>query len=524
MRRIIALVLLAAAATRADTAELVLHNGLLWTGDPARPAATALAIDQGRIIAVGDDASILALARAGTRRIDLKSRRVIPGINDAHVHLGAWWSSTYLSLASPDPSRGELEAALHALPANGSGWISATIGGQLFNDPEFDIGELDALVPARPLILQSMTGHGTLVNSLAKARLGIDPAQSIPGGWFGKDRHGAFDGRLYEYAQWKVRAQQPALADEAEIAELRAYSEEILKYGTTSVQAMSLLPPARLASLWQRSQAPQRLRLIHFPVPDRLDAPVASAGDDRDATARVRIHGTKWILDGTPIEFGAATRTPYPQTGGQGVLNFQPDQVRQLLAEIIARQDQPLLHVTGDRTAEVVLDAMAGLGSAADWQRRRLRMEHGDGLRAELLARAREYGVVVVQNPSHFLVPDPYMGGAPLKAVLEAGIALALGSDGPANPWLNMMWALQTPAAPGQALGREQVLQAYTGGSAWAEFAENEKGRLAPGLVADLAVLSQDVLDPALPEQALPATTSVLTVIDGQVAWQDPAW
>src|SRR5690606_34788646 len=197
---------------------------------------------------------------------------------------------------------------------------------------------------------------------------------------------------------------------------------------------------------------------------------------------------------------------------------------RPQLRGIHRRDDQPLLHGAGAATAEAVLDAMAAIAPAADWRPRRLRFEHGDGLYADLLARARDYGVVVVQNPSHFTITSPFTAESLLSGLLDAGIPLALGSDGPANPWLNMMWALQLPAAPAQALTREQVLRAYTAGSAYAEFAEDTKGRLAPGYVADLAVLSQDVLDENIPVEALPATTSLLTLINGDVAWRDPAF
>src|SRR3546814_6375240 len=167
---------------------------------------------------------------------------------------------------------------------------------------------------------------------------------------------------------------------------------------------------------------------------------------------------------------------------------------------------------------------MTGVGPGEAGGRRRLRFEPGDGMRADLRARGCDDGVIVLQNPSHLTIASPFTAESLLSGLLDACIPLALGSDGPANPWLNMMWALQLPAAPAQALTREQVLRAYTAGSAYAEFAEDTKGRLAPGYVADLAVLSQDVLDETVPVDALPATTSLLTIIGGEVAWHDPAF
>ena len=516
------------ASAPAFATDLVLHDGKVWTGDASTPFATAIAIDDGRITAVGSDADVLALADAGTRRIGLGGRRVVPGINDAHVHLGAWWPSTSLPLPSPDPARAELEQALRAQPADGDGWLSASIGAKVFEDPGFTIAALDALQTTRPVILMVMTGHGTMVNSAARRMLGIDPAVPVPGGWYGKDADGSFDGRLYEYAQWRMRATQPPLPDAMEVAALQAASQEALQAGTTSLQVMAMMPAARFVSLWRQAGVPQRLRLVRLPIPAAFGDPVDGAGLSREVAGspRIRVSGTKWILDGTPLEHGAAMRRPYPGTDARGHLNFDARQLEQLLREIIARDDQPLLHVSGDAAVAAVLDAMAAIAPADAWRGRRLRMEHGDGLRGDLVARAREYGVVVVQNPSHFaLAPDAFIAGDLLSGLLEAGIPLALGSDGPPNPWLNMMWAVQLPhGSPGQALNREQVLRAYTAGSAFAEFAEDTKGKLAPGYVADLAVLSQDVLDDAVPLEALPGTTSLLTVVGGEVAWQDPAF
>ena len=324
-----------------------------------------------------------------------------------------------------------------------------------------------------------------------------------------------------------MRAVQPPPADADEIAALERNAAESLRFGITSQQVMAMMPPSRFVSLWQRAKAPLRLRLIRLPIPATFGDPVEGAElqGEVSGSPRIRVSGTKWILDGTPIEFGAAVRTPYAETGANGRLNFTRDEIERLLREIVGRDDQPLLHVSGDATAEAVLDAMALIAPAEEWRKRRLRFEHGDGLRGDLLKRAREYGVIVVQNPSHFaFAPNAFIAGSLLSGFLEAGIPLALGSDGPPNPWLNIMFATQLPfAAPEQALTREQALRAYTAGSAYAEFEEYRKGRLAAGYLADIAVLSQDVLDDAVPAQALPGTSSLLTIIDGRIAWRDPA-
>src|SRR3546814_5400200 len=163
---------------------------------------------------------------------------------------------------------------------------------------------------------------------------------------------------------------------------------------------------------------------------------------------RVTVSGTKWILDGTPVELGAAVRTPYAGTQAKGHLNFSREEIETLLREIIGRDDQPVLHVVGDATAETVLDAMAAIAPAEDWRPRRLRFEHGDGLRADLLARVRDYGVIVVQNPSHLTIPSPFTAESLLSGPLDPGIPLALGSDGPATPCPHLLSARPPPSAP----------------------------------------------------------------------------
>ncbi len=518
----------------AQIADLVLVNGTIFTGDPAQPQANAVAIKGGWIVAIGSDEAISAHVHAGTHRIDLGGRRVVPGINDAHEHLG--WEpppGVQLKLPAPEVSGAELEAALAAQPQAGDEWINGTIAAQVFTDLSWNVARLDALQPSRPVVLGVMTGHGMILNSAAIRALQVNPAVPVPGGWYGVDTAGGFDGRLFEYAGWKVARQFPRSPDATHIDRLQRYGEAASKAGVTSVQSMSSLPVPQFVEFWQRSAAPQRVRAIRWPlissdqpgIPD-LDLPRHLPG------TRIEVSGTKWILDGTFLEQASPMRQPYPDTGRNGRLNFGASEMRAMLEEIIARDDQILLHVAGDAATEAALDAMASIAPPQQWRERRVRFEHGDGLAADLIPRAAEFGIIVVQNPSHQMLPLQMPAAqllrerqlSPFADLLKAGIPLAIGSDGPMDPWLNMMFATALPLRPDQSLTREQVLRAYTWGSAYAEFKEHEKGRLAPGYLADLAVLSQDVLDEAaVPTQALPATRSLLTIIAGEIAWRDPS-
>jgi hypothetical protein len=194
-----------------------------------------------------------------------------------------------------------------------------------------------------------------------------------------------------------------------------------------------------------------------------------------------------------------------------------------------ARRHQMLFHSVGDEAIDGVLDAMEETGGAAVWQHRRTRIEHGDLLFPWDYGRARDLGVVVVQNPTHFalapvfaerFVPAVFNELEPMQSLLAEGIPLAIGTDGigvPQSPFVNLFLAMIHPTHPSEGLTLEQALVAFTRGAAYAELTEHRKGTLAPGRAADLAVLSQDIFH--VPPPAIPATGSLLTMVGGRVVW-----
>ena len=181
-----------------------------------------------------------------------------------------------------------------------------------------------------------------------------------------------------------------------------------------------------------------------------------------------------------------------------------------------------MIHAVGDAAIDAVLHALEITG-AERWRPLRPRIEHGDMFEPDQVDRAKRLGVVLVQNPSHFMTADIFKSRlgertarvAMMKTLIARGLPLALGSDGPPNPFLNMMFAVTHPTNPAEAMTREQVLAAYTRGSAFAELEESEKGTIDAGKLADLAILSQDVL--TVPAEQLPGTQSVLTVVGGRI-------
>ena len=527
------------------TPTLILTDGKIFTADSTRPWAEAIAIRGERIVAIGTTAEVSALAGHSTQRIDLGGRVVVPGFNDSHVHMGCGGitGADVATGAGPtsDPPWQQVADSLaasvkRAVPGT---WISAVISSSVLQDTGARRTALDRIAPQHPVLLSSWTGHGTIFNSAALRLLGINDTAADPlGGRFEREpsTH-RLTGLAEEYAQFNAARERCSLAPEStHVRALQAHGQLLLRLGITSVQDMaSHHDPALTLRIFKAAALPQRVRIIAWPgttVGGRLvggwDDARAALRTRPDTTGRVVVSGVKYVLDGTPVERLAVQRAAYTDRPGWfGRLNFPPDTIRVMLGEARARDQQPMFHAVGDSTVAVVLTMMEQTGGAAIWRPRRVRIEHGDGLARDLRARARRLGVVVVQNPGHFALAglaERFGAGVhadyqPVRSLLTEGIPLAFGSDGPLSPFVNILLATNDANNPKESLTREQAVVAYTRGSAYAEFAERQKGVLAAGMLADLAVLSQDIF--SVQAGALPATTSVLTLVGGRIVYDD---
>jgi predicted amidohydrolase YtcJ len=506
------------AAARDTSPTLILTGGKVFTADTTRSWAEAVAIRGERIAAVGSTAAIRRLAGHRTREIALAGRVVIPGINDAHDHLGdAGLGPEFRTGPSPtpDPTASQVMDSLRALAARTPAhtWLRTRIGLRVLTDSSVDRAALDRVAPDHPVMLHGWWGHGTLLNSAALRALGIDDGVVDPfGGWYGRDASGRLTGRLDEYAAWDAQRRLGALqSDSTLVADLRAFADSSLRFGVTSVQDMAgSFPPMQTLRVFRAAHLPIRVRLIRWSIPTATSLNTAEWDTvPRRVSPRVVVDGRKWVIEGTPIEQFALRRASYPgRPGWHGRLSFPLDSVRAMLADALRPGAAQLhLHVVGDSTAGLVLDAMESLAPDSAWRARRVRFEHGGMLSGPDVVRAARKGIAIGQP----------RGAAPYRSWRAAGIEVGYGSDMLRNPFVNLMGPVTGAGHADEAVSREEAVRIYTRGSAYLERAEQEKGTLAPGMLADLAVLSQDIF--TVRPASLPATRSVLTIVGGEVVY-----
>ena len=544
-------------------ADLVIVNGRVF----GATAATAVRIEGGRIVQLGTDAEVRAAASPGTELVDACGGLVLPGFDDAHLHLRGGARAIDHAQLYPLQSVEAVQAAIreHAT-ANpdrpwvlGRGWLYAPFPGGL---PTRVL--LDAVVPDRPAFMGCYDGHTGWVNTAALRLAGIDrETPDPPNGVIVRDAGGEPTGVLKEDAQALVERHIPVPGEAEDRASVRQALAAMHATGLTAAQD-AWVDLEELA-FWRRvrdaGELPLRLRAALIMEPgqtlpewrDRLDAYAAAAFDLRGGD-RLDAGILKGFVDGVIEARTAAMLAPYEDDTSRGLPAWEPDELDAFVAEADRRGWQVELHAIGDRGVRMALDAFEhaaaangpwtgdphGLGATAGMHPRRHRVEHIETVDPADIGRFGRQGVIASMQPYHGdpspnqidvwagnIGPDRASRAWAWRSIREAGGALALGSDWPVVPFdpfiaLNNAVNRQTiegapPGGwlPGERLTVEQALEAYTAGSAYAAFAEHRRGRLAPGMDADLVVLDRDLL--AAGPSAIIGTEVRLTVLGGAV-------
>lgn len=524
-------------------ADLVFSGGTILTLDEARPRARALAIRDGRIVAVGDEADVGPYLGALTRRIDLAGRTVVPGLADAHVHVeGLGQSLEKLDLvgtATLEQTLQRVAEGARKLPGGewllGGGWDQNDWPGQRFPTA----ADLDRVCADHPAYLTRIDGHAAWLNSKAMALAGLTAATpDPPGGRILRDEAGRPTGILVDAARQLVAPHIPSPTREARKRRIARGLEACAAGGLTSVHdaGVDLAAVAVYKELLAEDALKVRVYVMVRGAEFLANAdslrPEVGLGD-----GRLTIRTVKVVADGALGSRGALLLEPYSDEPGiRGLATVDPAELRSILRRALARGFQVATHAIGDAANRNALDAYqeAGVGPA-----HRFRIEHAQVLNPADVPRFKTLGVVPSMQPTHCtsdmywatdrLGPKRAKGAYLWKTFLKQGVPVAAGSDAPVEgidvlPGLYAAVTRQDAKAwpeggwhPQERVTILEALRMFAGDAAFAAFEEGERGMIARGRRADLTVLTRDVTQ--IPPKQILETRVSLTVVGGRIAY-----
>jgi predicted amidohydrolase YtcJ len=531
------------------SADLVLTGGSVF----APGGAEAVAVEKGRIAAVGSAREAGAWTGPETRVVELDGRTLLPGFQDAHLHPphgGLAASQCYLFDAhSREQCLGAVARYAAAHPDDewiaGGGWsIDSFEGGTPSRT------DLDTVVGDRPAFLVNRDGHGGWASSRALELAGVTAATpDPPDGRIEREPSGAPQGTLHEGAMNIVeRLLPPTTQAQWEEAILRAQAD-LHALGITAWQDAAVTSetyPAYLA-LAERGVLTMRMEgnLLWERGADDGQLETLVARRDAGTIGRLRLRGAKIFVDGVLENFTGALLEPYVGSDNTGLSMHDPEELAQIVTALDAHGFQVHMHTIGDRAVREALDATGAAQRANGTRDRRFHLAHVQLVHPDDLPRFAELGVAANVSPywacrSDYVtvLTEPFIGPErsarmyPFGTLLRAGAPLAFGSDwtvSTPNPLLEIEVAVTRappddrgaePLLPGEALDLETALAAFTAGSAWVNFLDEETGTIEPGKLADLVVLDRDVLDPGA--GPIGDASVVLTLVEGEAVHTAP--
>ena len=543
--------ILAAVAGQASTpADLVVLSARIWTGEAARPQAEALAARDGRIIAVGGNRDIQALAGPATRVIQGRGRRILPGSIDAYTHMSMGGFNLLAVDLRHTKDEGEFTAQL-------ARFAKTRPAGQWITDGAWDHQQwavprlptrilLDPATGDRPTCLARQDGHMVVCNSLALklAKITRDTPDP-PGGVIVRDASREPTGVLKDSAMDAVWAVRPARTLEEVTEALRTAMRHAAKNGVTSVQDLPGNP--RDLEAWEtlRQRGEVTVRVNYRPsLSEWQKARDKRAGMKKDEW--LRVGGVKGYADGSLGSSTALFFDPYDDDpGNRGVFAAEAIPLATLEDRVAAADAAGLqveIHAIGDRANAEILDVFERIAAKNGAKDRRFRIEHAQHLRASDIPRFARLGVIASMQPYHAIDDGRWaekrIGRERCKttyafrSLLDSKVVLAFGSDwdvAPLSPVEGIFAAVtrrtidgKNPEGwfPEQKITAEEALRAYTSSAAYAAFEEKEKGTLSPGKVADFVVLSRDLFS-IEPEQ-IEKISVIKTVVGGRVVYESP--
>jgi len=537
---------------RVAPADIVFKNGNVYTANDNAPHAEAVAVKADRIVFVGTSAAAQNYVGPNTRVVNLKGNTVLPGFADAHQHLSGVGQREMTLNLEGTTSLEDLLAKLkervdQAKPGEwvtGRGWIETHWQPAVFPTR----WDLDKVSPNNPVILGRADGHGAVANSAALKLAGIDKNTPNPfGGEISKDR-GEPNGMLLDAAQGLVRNKVPPTSPaDAERAVVLGVKRDIA-LGWTQIQDAggSYYDVAIFKKLYAAGTIKLRIyKAVYGPGASatRLleEGPTIGAFENRFTLRTIKV-----ISDGALGSRGAALLEPYsdkPDTSG--FLTVKAEELRPMLVEALRNGIQVETHAIGDRANRFILDEYEAALKAVPVSERKIaeprwRVEHAQIVNLADLPRFAKLGIIPSMQPSHaigdlFFAPkrlgfERLAGAYAWQSFIKSGVVVPGGSDAPVErgePMIEFYAAVarKDPKGfsgegwhPEEAVTREQALKMFTAWPAYAAFEEKLRGSIEVGKLADLTILSADIM--RIPELEILKTRCVMTVINGEIVFE----
>jgi predicted amidohydrolase YtcJ len=545
-------------AQRGDTdgpIDVIVHNATVYTAGAGGTMAEAVAIRGNQILRVGSEREVMRLRRPQTTIIDAKGAAVVPGFNDAHLHfISGGLSLERIDLVGAD-TLDEIQSRIRTWATDhadapwvlGRGWYYQPFPGGLPTRQQ-----LDTIVSDRPAQIISYDGHTSWVNTRALRLARITrKTPHPPGGVIVKDpKTGEPTGVLKEAAMALVGSHVPASTGTERAAALRAAIGEAQRNGITSVQSAS--GNAEDFELYTEARRDGELGVRVYSALETSGALSAAAIADLDAVAKrypddplFKAGAIKILLDGVIEAHTAAMLAPYANDTATGTPTIDADELNRMVRLLDAGGWQILTHAVGDRAVNMALTAYehAVRSNPLPSRGRRHRIEHAETVDRADLPRFGALGVIASMQPYRGspspgqidvwfsnVGPERASGGWPYNSIAAGAGRLAFGTNWPGVP-LNPLLGLHTAVTrttpdglpeggwyQGERLTLKAAIDAYTSGAAWASFDEQRKGSLAPGMLADLVVLSEDIFE--APASRLASTRIAVTIFDGRIVYR----
>lgn len=534
----------------APAADLVLHNGVIYTVNGEFAVAEAVAVKDGAIVAVGTDEELKDWIAGAERTIDLAGKTVVPGLIDAHAHL-AGYAAALDKIDLVDTAGiaeiGEKVAARVAASQPGE-WII----GRGWDQNDWEVkqfptaADLDTYAPDNPVMLTRVDGHAIWANSAAMKMAGVDKNTPAPdGGEIIRDRRGNPTGIFVDNAEGLIANHVPPVPRERMKELMQQAVRNCLAVGLTGNHEMGAGPDdlVLIKELIEEDKWPYRYYVLLSSGLPNLDELLA-AGAQNVGNDRLVVRGVKAYADGALGSRGAALLAPYSdRPDSSGLVITSKEELQALTERCLTAGFQVCTHAIGDRGNRTVLDAYEGALTATGAADARLRIEHAQIISPEDMGRFKALGVIPSMQPTHCTSDLPWAidrigseritGAYAWRTLLETGVFIPCGSDFPVEG-INPIWGFYsavtrkhqdgTPAEgyfPEQKMTREEALKGFTIWAAWSGFMEDRVGSIEVGKHADFVVLDRDIMQ--VPENEILGATVLLTIIDGVTVYSTKA-